>query len=242
MWVRRLCLTEDDRNRLASGKWLNGSLINAAQNLLREKFANEKGLQDTISKETSWKPVHGEFVQILHVGKSHWLTVSNKHCPSGTVCVYDSTKGGIPADAKIQVAAIVRCQEAELVLEVMDVDLQINGDDCGLHAIATAYELCAGNDPTGIIWQHNQLRSHLQACLEKQVMKPFPKKSRRPSGIVRASFHIAVFCVCRMPEERSAKMAQCLECREWFHQSCENIPKAVFSRKREPWSCKSCKH
>ena len=102
--------------------------------------------------------MHGEFVQILHVGKSHWLTVSNKQCPSGTVCVYDRIKGAIPADTKIQVAAIMRCQEAELVLEAMDVDLQVNGDDCGLHAIATAHELCAGNDPTGITWQHDQLR------------------------------------------------------------------------------------
>jgi len=36
------------------------------------------------------------------------------------------------------------------VLEVMDVDLQISGSDCGLHAVATAYEICAGIDPTGI--------------------------------------------------------------------------------------------
>ena len=93
--------------------------------------------------------MHGEFVQILHVGKSQWLTVSNKQCPSGTVSV-----GAIPADTKIQVAAIMHCQEAELVLEVMDVDLQVNSDDCGLHAIATPYELCAGNDPTGITRQH----------------------------------------------------------------------------------------
>ena len=36
---------------------LNGSLINATQKLLRKKIPNEKGLQDTIAKETSWKPV-----------------------------------------------------------------------------------------------------------------------------------------------------------------------------------------
>ena len=148
LWVKRLCLTEDDRDRLVSGKWLHGSLTNAAQNLLREKFVSEKGLQDTITKETSWKPVHGEFVQILHIGKSHWLTLSNKQCPSGTVRVYDSIKGAIPADTKIHHYALPG--KAELELEVMDVDLQVNGDDCGLNAIATAYELCAGNDPTDI--------------------------------------------------------------------------------------------
>jgi len=53
------------------------------------------------------------------------LTVSNKHCPPGTVCVYDSTKGAITADAKNQVAAVMHYKEVEIVLEVMDVDLQI---------------------------------------------------------------------------------------------------------------------
>ena len=105
----------------------------------------------------------------------------------------------------------MHCKEAKLVLEVMDVDLQVNGDDCGLHAIATAYELRAGNDPTGITRQHDQLWSDLQACLEKQVMKPFPKKAQRSSGLVRALIRIAIFCVCSMPEEQSAKTAQCLQ-------------------------------
>ena len=146
--LKDFALQEDDRDRLVSGKWLNGSLTNATQNLLREKFVSEKGLQDTITKKPSWKPVHREFVQILHVGKSHWLTVSNKQCPSGTVRVYDSIKGAIPADTKIHHYALPG--EAELELEVMDIDLQVNGDNCGLHAIATAYKLCAGNDPTGI--------------------------------------------------------------------------------------------
>jgi len=53
-------------------------------------------------------------------------------------------------------------KEVEIVLEVMDVDLQISGSDCDLHAVATAYELCAGNDPTGITWEHDQLCSHFR--------------------------------------------------------------------------------
>ena len=28
-WIRQLCLTEADRQRITLGKWLNGSLINA---------------------------------------------------------------------------------------------------------------------------------------------------------------------------------------------------------------------
>jgi len=40
----------------------------------------------------------------------------------------------------------VRYKEVEIALEVMDVDLQNNGSDSGFHAMATAYELCAGNE------------------------------------------------------------------------------------------------
>ena len=46
-------------------------------------------------------------------GSSRWkepLTDSQQQCPSGTVRVYDSIKGAIQADTKIQVAAIMRCQ------------------------------------------------------------------------------------------------------------------------------------
>ena len=43
-------------------------------------------------------------------------------------------------------AAIMHYKEAGIVLEVMDVDLQISRSDCSLHAVATVYELCAGND------------------------------------------------------------------------------------------------
>jgi len=99
----------------------------------------------------------GKFVQVLHVGKSHWLMVSNKHCPPGSVCVY--TKGAITANTKNQVAAIMHFKEAEIVLEV------------DLHAVATAYELCAGNDSTTSHGNTINFAPTLR-CLER--VKPFP--------------------------------------------------------------------
>ena len=130
------------------------------------------------------------------------------------------------------------------MFDVMDMDQQVNADDCGLHAAATAYELCAGNDPTGIQWQHELLRTHLKECLEQQLMKPFPRADPRPSRVIRASIAVPLYCTCRMPEGRSAKMAQCTKCDEWFHQTCSNIPRVFFLKKREsvPWTCSSCKN
>jgi len=88
------------------------------------------------------------------------------------------------------------------VLEVMDVDLQISGSDCNLHAAATAYELCA------------QLASHvgtrstlltLERCLEREAIKPFPRKGQRPSGIVRASIQTPFFAsaICQKDGQRT---------------------------------------
>ena len=233
---------EADKERLVSGRWLNSSLINASQKLLKKKFTTQKGLQDTVAKETSWKPVEGEFVQVIHIKHCHWVTVSNKFCPPATVRVYDSAPSVITADTKFQIAAMLQCKEAKLVIETMMMDQQVNGDDCGLHAVASAYELCAGKDPTSIKWKHNELRSHLLTCLENEQMKPFPKAGRRRDGVVASSVQFSLFCICRMPENRSSKMAQCLSCGEWFHQSCCRIPMAVFSRKREPFTCDVCMH
>ena len=116
-------------------------------------------------------------------------------------------------------------KEAEIMFEVMDVDVQINGSDCGLHTVATAYELCAGNDPTGITWEHHQLRSHLQQSSH------FRGKVRDlRSGIVRASFRVPIFCICRMPEGQSANMARCIKCGEWYHKTCTNT--VFFEEKR----------
>ena len=150
-------------------------------------------------------------------------------------------KGAITADTKNQIAAIMRYKEAEIVLEVMDADLQINDTDCGLHALAMAYELCAGKDPTGITWEHEQLRPQLKRCLEREEIDPFPRKGQRPSGNVRQSVRTPIFCICRMPEGRSANMARCIKCGEWFHKTCTNIPKTVFSRQRESWACERCR-
>ena len=94
-------------------------------------------------------------------------SASCRNEPFCSLCVYESTKVVITTDTKNQIAAIMRYKEAEIVIEVMDADLQINGTDCGLHALAMAYELCAGNNPTGVTWEHEQLRPHLESCLER---------------------------------------------------------------------------
>ena len=187
IWIRQLCLTEADEQRITLGKWLNSSLINATQKLLKKKFANEKGLQDrvTVAKETSWKPVQGEFVQVLHVGKSHWLISSQQQALLSWYSPCLRQHEGCYYSRYKEPDSGYYALQGSRDNEVMVADLQINDTDCGLHALAMAYELCAGNDPTGITWEHEQLRPHLKRCLEREEIDPFPRKGQRPSGNVR---------------------------------------------------------
>ena len=31
---------------------------------------------------------------------------------------------------------------------------------------------------------------------------------------------IPVYCNCQMPEDKKRKMAQCVQCKDWYHQDC----------------------
>ena len=44
-----------------------------------------------------------------------------------------------------------------------------------------------------------------------------------------------------MPDDGEERMAQCTGgCKEWYHESCENIPQTVFNDDSNDWKCKVC--
>ncbi len=51
---------------------------------------------------------------------------------------------------------------------------QKGSKDCGLYAIAWAYELANGNRPECIAFEQTRMRAHLMACFEKRKMSHFP--------------------------------------------------------------------
>ena len=64
--------------------------ITAFQNLLHNQFAKIEGLQDTKSKACGFDVVRHNFVQVLNVSNSHWVTVAAMGCELGTVNWYDT--------------------------------------------------------------------------------------------------------------------------------------------------------
>jgi len=221
-----------------SGKWLNSSLINSAQTLMKRAYPHVHGLQDTQATRTALPD--GDLVQILHVNNSHWLTVSTINCLPGTVHIYDSLVGkSVTLDTKVQIACLLQTPLPQITLKLMNIEQQQNGSDCGLYAIATALELCAGNDPIKASWHSEEMQPHLEACLSKQKITTFPKKEREIIQDTLKTEQTKLYCSCRLPERRSEKMVLCCSCGEWFHQKCEDIPNSAL-RKNIPWTCNTC--
>ena len=58
----------------------------------------------------------------------------------------------------------------------MPVQKQSNALDCGVFAIANAFELLKSDDVPSMVWyDEKKMREHLVKCLECQTILPFPK-------------------------------------------------------------------
>ena len=70
----------------------------------------------------------GEFVQVLHDGHEHWLTVSRIDATE-EILVYDSMYQSIGTFTKSQIAAILASQQQQVVVKMMNVQRQTGGYD-----------------------------------------------------------------------------------------------------------------
>ena len=250
MWVQSLNLTVYDKLELLQGKWLTDKHINAAIILLKKQFQTQNGLEDplVLSEKLICTSLSANFVQIINIKRQHWVCASNINCPAGVVDVYDSVPR-MSYNCKIlqkQLAALAKTIHRELEIRFIDVQHQVDSNDCGLFAIAFAQVLCCKIDPH--LTSHSQIdmREHLAQCFEEGEMVPFPaaQKSRRLKRHRMVKLErLHVYCTCRLPwftkDDIFGDMVQCKSCKEWFHQMCEEIDNSVFLE-RNRWICKSC--
>lgn len=77
-WVKELKLVSCDKDIIVKGAWLTDTVINAGLMLMKKAFPHILGLQETSLGETlSFAVSKANFVQILNVGRNHWITVSS---------------------------------------------------------------------------------------------------------------------------------------------------------------------
>ena len=195
-------LSMDKEEVLSPDSWLLDTVNRAAQLLILQEFPHVGGLQDPSTHQClSFQVLRGEFVQIIHVGGSHWVTVSNIGCNDGEVCVYDSLYYSVPSSTLKLIASLMFSPTKKLVVRLMDVGTQANGSDCGVHAIVFAYDICSGNGPCKVRYDHWSIRRHLADCLEKCHLSRFPVVGERRTVGVRHTQSVDLHCSCRMPKE-----------------------------------------
>lgn len=218
--------------------WLEDEHMEITNQLLRKQFPNLAGLQPPGYGQDFSFPIIEDcsFIQILHVQGNHWVTVAGSS--SSMVHVYDSLYGFTTKETKMQVASIICSNEPKIGFKVHKIQFQKGSVDCGLFAIAYATDLAFGNDPASFKYDQTVLRTHFLDCIAKNELVPFPKDV---IGYTKPKIeHIKIYCSCRLPDNGKEKMAKCVSCSEWFHQSCQRIPPSVFNDKKSLWKCSQC--
>ena len=235
-------LRMSDKVILQGNEWLTSNIINAAQVMLQDQFEFKTGFQDTengvmltFSIETD------EFIQILHNGHGHWLTITTIGTSHPGVLVYDSMYSSASSSLRRQVAALLATQESKIPLSFIDAQMQSGGGDCGLFAIAFATALCHGESPGRFVFNQAVMRRHLLKCFEEGKISMFPiKKIRRNKAKVKATEMISVYCTCRMTQLPKVTMIECSQCKNWFHADfCVEVPRDARLPHRK-WLCSSC--
>ena len=89
----------------------------------------------------------GEFIQILHGGSNHWLTISTIGTKHPEVRLYDSLLLTVAEDVKKQISSLFCTKEESIILKFVNIVKQAGVNDCGLFAIAYATALCFGKSP-----------------------------------------------------------------------------------------------
>ena len=121
------------------------------------------------------------------------------------------------ADTIKIVAQLIQSKQRDFTIKIMNIQKQTNQVDCGLYSIAVLTSLLLGDDPTILVYNKDELRSHLLTVLETKIISPIPiSQTRRPATRVAEIEHCSVFCSCRLPDNGES-MICCDSCKEWFH-------------------------
>ena len=141
-WVHGLGLTMADKKVFQQrGQWLTANHIQAANKLLQKAFPR---LQDThhLSDKGVWNSSPECFVQIIFIKHGHWACLSNKFSDK-SIELFDSMHtvptGVENGSISRQASCIVKSSKSKLVIDIIGVQKQYSGDDCGLCGVECAF-------------------------------------------------------------------------------------------------------
>lgn len=133
-------------------------------------YPTMEGLQwPVLGPACRFKRVCGQFIQILHTGNSHWVCVSSVGVSNGKVNLYDSLYHNVIGKEVEEQVINLAGTENYYGLQVVPVQQENNGGDCGVFAAAFATCLTYG-----ILPQTIHMPKHLLRYLKLGEMELFP--------------------------------------------------------------------
>ena len=228
--VGNIKLYQTQKRILESSEWVDDVIINASQNLLRQQHPEIGSLQPPVlATQLSMEPQRGEFVQIVNIGRNHWVTLSTVGCKPGHINVYDSLHMDLSSAVKELIADLMQWKGKDITINYCDVQWQVGGNDCGIFAIAFATAICNGLEPASLVLDQPRMRQHLMVCFNNEELTLFPERSRKRMIRVAKKEKLPVHCTCRLPD-RGDLMIQCAKCKTWYHATCIKVPKAFLKK------------
>ena len=164
----------------------------SAQILLSRKFGTVNQSILYCRKPENFQPVQGEYLQLMHDGKDHWVLV---FCSQHRVQVCDSLRKRLNAGMKRCIKALFSFTlqpDGSMPVTLLTVAKQSDFDSCGLYAIAYAADIIAGISPVTSKYDESAMRPHLIQCLQTMQLETFPKIETRKRQPIADSLEVVI--------------------------------------------------
>ena len=191
--------------------WLIDEDIDKASHTIRNNYPHIIGLQDVcVISAHQGNKLSNPFLQMIHSHRDHWITITTIDCPPNTVRVYDSMFRQMDQLSLYQIDQFIQWNnKVPLTFQFMEFQRQRNKADCGLFAVAAAFSLAIGNDPSKYTYDDFKLRKHLVECLKTSSVKQFPSYN----GEVKKRQSVSVIVIwCSNCKNFYQKVLQCPKC------------------------------
>ena len=150
--------------------------MNAGQQLICKTLDSLETYQSVLNcqkKQSTYFPVSGDHIQLLHDGSCHWLLAFTS---SGRVQVCDSLGTNLTSILKKCLKSLFKplVKNGKLEVTFLPVDKKADGFNCGLFALGYASNLLDGKFPVDAWFVVNQIRNHFVKCLKERSLISFP--------------------------------------------------------------------
>lgn len=143
--------------------------------------------------------------------------MSNIGCKQGEVNIFDTMYTEVQSSSISIIASLAFCNLPSLKMNTIDVAKQTNSSDCGVLAVAIAFDLCSGMDPLTVRYNPRGIRPHLMECRRTFSFTRFHvKTANTKSDVIQRCAYLLHVQDAGNKELETDPMVECDACASGF--------------------------